>query len=77
MAYLIEHNIQFCMRCEKSSGGWAAVRAFERSDQVDAIVTLNKPNKWDCEDYGFHFHKLRSKHCDYYLFNNCIDGTNY
>ena len=40
------------MRCEKSSGGWAAVRAFARSDQIDAKVTLNKPNKWDCEDYG-------------------------
>jgi hypothetical protein len=40
------------MRCEKSSGGWAAVRDFGRSDQVDAMVTLNKPNKWDCEDYG-------------------------
>lgn len=52
VAYLTEHKIRFCMRCEKSSGGWAAVRAFERSDQVDASVTLNKPNKWDCEDYG-------------------------
>ena len=52
VAYLTEHNIRFCMRCEKSSGGWAAVRAFERSDKVDAMVTLNKPNKWDCEDYG-------------------------
>jgi hypothetical protein len=52
VAYLIEHNIRFCMRCEKSSGGWKAVRAFGSSDQVDAMVTLNKPNKWDCEDYG-------------------------
>ncbi|MBK9443336.1 MAG: transposase [Comamonadaceae bacterium] len=52
VAYLTEHNIRFCMRCEKSSGGWAAVRSFERSDQVDATVTLNKPNQWDCEDYG-------------------------
>ena len=24
----------------------------ERSDQVDATVTLNKPNKWDCAGYG-------------------------
>lgn len=39
------------MRCEKSSGGWAAVRAFANSGQVDAQVTLNKPNKWDCQDY--------------------------
>ena len=52
VAYLTEHKIRFCMRCEKSSGGWAAVRAFERSDQVDASATLNKPNKLDCEDYG-------------------------
>ena len=52
VAYLTEHNIRFCMRCEKSSGGWAAVRAFAGSDQVDATVTLNKPNKWDCADYG-------------------------
>ena len=52
VAYLTEHNIRFCMRCEKSSGGWAAVRAFVNSGQVDAQVTLNKPNKWDCEDYG-------------------------
>ena len=50
VAYLTEHNIRFCMRCEKSTGGWAAVRAFAHSDQVDAMVTLNKPNKWDCED---------------------------
>jgi len=52
VAYLTEHNIRFCMRCEKSNGGWTAVRTFGRSDQVDAVVTLNKPNKWDCEDYG-------------------------
>ncbi|MBK9441466.1 MAG: hypothetical protein IPN53_09180 [Comamonadaceae bacterium] len=52
VAYLTEHYIRFCMRCEKSSGGWAEVRTFERSDQVDATVTLNKPNQWDCEDYG-------------------------
>jgi len=52
VAYLTEHNIRFCMRCEKSSSGWAAVRAFERSDQVDAMVTLNRPNRRDCADYG-------------------------
>jgi hypothetical protein len=52
VAYLTEHNIRFCMRCEKSSGGWVAVRAFANSGQVDTQVTLNKPNKWDCEDYG-------------------------
>ena len=52
VAYLTEHNIRFCMRCEKSSGGWAAVRAFAQSDQVDTTVTINKPNKWDCADYG-------------------------
>lgn len=51
VAYLTEHNIRFCMRCEKSSGGWAAVRSFARSDQMDAVVTLNKPNAQDCADY--------------------------
>lgn len=51
VAYLTEHKIRFCMRCEKSSGGWSAVRSFARSGQVDAMVTLNKPNKQDCEDY--------------------------
>jgi len=25
-----------------------AVRAFGSGDQVDAVVTLNKPNKWAC-----------------------------
>ena len=50
VAYLTEQNIRFFMRCEKSTGSWAAVRAFAHSDQVDAMVTLNKPNKWDCED---------------------------
>ncbi len=52
VAYLTQHNIRFCMRCEKSSGGWAAVRAFERSDQVDAMALLSAPNKRDCSDYG-------------------------
>lgn len=52
VAHLTEHKIRFCMRCEKSSGGWAAVRAFVRSDQVDASVTLNNPNQRDCADYG-------------------------
>jgi hypothetical protein len=51
VAHLIEHNIRFCMRCEKSSGGWVAVREFARSGQDEAIVTLNKPNKQDCADY--------------------------
>lgn len=29
-----------------------AVRAFGCSDQIDATVTINKPNKSDCADYG-------------------------
>lgn len=51
VAYLTENNIRFCMRCEKSSGGWSAVRSFARSDQMDARVTLNKPNAQDRADY--------------------------
>ena len=51
VAYLQENNIRFCMRCEKSSGGWVAVRSFARSDQLDAVVTLIKPTAQDCADY--------------------------
>ena len=51
VAHLTKNNIRFCMRCQKSSGGWAAVRSFARSDQMDAVVTLNKPNAQDCADY--------------------------
>ena len=51
VAHLTQNNIRFCMRCEKFSGGWAAVRSFARSDQMDAVVTLNKPNAQDCADY--------------------------
>ena len=51
VAYLTESKIRFCMRCDKSSGGWAAVRSFAHSDQMDAVVTLNKPSAQDCADY--------------------------
>lgn len=51
VAHLTEKHIRFCMRCDKSSGGWGAVRSFARSDSVDAVMTLNKPGAQDCADY--------------------------
>ena len=50
VAYLNEHNIRFCMRCDKVNG-WTAMRALLSSGQTEANVTLKKPNQRDTEDY--------------------------
>ena len=48
---LHERGIDFIMRCDRSSG-WPAVRAFMRSNQPEAIVTLNVPSAQDAADWG-------------------------
>jgi len=55
VAYLNEHKIRFVMRCDKTDGGWSAVRSFTRSDAQDAQVTLSKPCRQDCADYECEF----------------------
>ena len=46
VAYLTEHKIRFCMRCDKANG-WVAMRAFMHSGQQEARVTLNKLKRQD------------------------------
>lgn len=50
VAYLNEHNIRFCMRCDKVNG-WQAMRALLCSGQTETTVTLKKPNRQDVQDY--------------------------
>ena len=58
VAYLNDKGIHFVMRCDMpgrqggQGGGWVATRAFMNSSAVDAQVTLSKPTRQDCEDYG-------------------------
>lgn len=51
VAHLVERGIRFCMRCDKANG-WSAMRAFVRSGQREALVTLNAPSRQDALDYG-------------------------
>jgi hypothetical protein len=51
VAYLTEHNIRFCMRCDTLSGGAKAVRSFVQSGQTDAIITLSQPTPQNVADY--------------------------
>lgn len=50
VAYLNEHKIRFCMRCDKVNG-WTAMRALLDSGNTEAMVTLKKPNHQDATDY--------------------------
>lgn len=50
VAYLIEHKIRFCMRCDKNNG-WTAMRSLVCSGQAEAMVTLKKPSRRDAADY--------------------------
>ena len=50
VAHLNERKIRFCMRCDKANG-WLAMRAFMRSGQQEAVVTLNKPSAQDALEY--------------------------
>jgi hypothetical protein len=50
VAYLNEHQIRFCMRCDKVNG-WTAMRALLASGHTEATVTLKKPNHQDATDY--------------------------
>jgi hypothetical protein len=50
VAYLTEHKIRFCMRCDKRNG-WTAMRALICSGQPEALVTLKKPSRRDPADY--------------------------
>jgi hypothetical protein len=49
---LIERGIRFVIRCD-SSRGWAAVRRFMRSNDIDTNTTLSRPSSeearlWEC-----------------------------
>jgi len=48
MAYLTQQGIPFCMRADHS--GFAAVKAFLRSDLPEAVVALRAPDERDCVD---------------------------
>ena len=50
VAYLNEHKIRFCVRCDKVNG-WKAMRALLESGNTEATVTLKKPNQRDVTDY--------------------------
>lgn len=50
VAYLNEHKIRFCMRCDKING-WKAMRALLDSGNTEATVALKKPNHQDVTDY--------------------------
>ena len=50
VAYLNEHKIRFCMRCDKVNG-CKAMRALLGSSNTEATVTLKKPNLQDVTDY--------------------------
>nr|WP_319563683.1 IS4 family transposase [uncultured Rhodoferax sp.] len=50
VAYLNEHKIRFCMRCDKPNG-WQPMRALLCSGQAQVKVTLRKPNHRDVQDY--------------------------
>lgn len=50
VAYLTEHQIRFCMRCDKNNG-WTAMRSLICSGQPEAVVTLKKPSPRDAADY--------------------------
>ena len=52
VAYLNEHNIKFCMRCDKTKTGWKAMRSLLASGQEQVVTTLKKPNAQDVADYG-------------------------
>ena len=50
--FLIERGIRFVIRCDNDSG-WAAVRSFMRSNDMDTQTTLSPPSPddaraWDC-----------------------------
>ena len=50
VAYLTEHKIRFCMRCDKRNG-WRAMRALICSGQPEALMTLKNPSRLDVDDY--------------------------
>ncbi len=52
VAYLNEHKIKFCMRCDKNKTGWKAMRSLLSSAQEQVVTTLKKPNAQDVTDYG-------------------------
>jgi hypothetical protein len=60
VALLNARGIRFVMRCDNNSG-WGAAKAFLRSVQEEAWVTVNAPSADDVRDWGCHAHapKLR------------------
>lgn len=51
VAVLQARGIRYCMRCDNPSG-WAAGKAFLRSDADEQWVELNAPNADDVRDWG-------------------------
>ena len=58
VALLIHRNIPFCMRCDVQDNGFAVVRRFMRSGQLEAFVTLPAPSVRDATDYETHARKI-------------------
>lgn len=51
VAVLNHRAIKFCMRVDKTDGGFACVRKFMRSGATECIVMLRAPDKQDALDY--------------------------
>ena len=49
--FLIERGIRFVIRCDNDSG-WAAVRSFMRSNDMDIQATLSPPSLDDAREWG-------------------------
>ena len=53
VAYLNEHGIKFCMRCDKTKTGWRDMRSLLHSGQEEVLAAkLEKPKEQDVSDYG-------------------------
>jgi hypothetical protein len=52
VAYLNEHSIKFCMRCDKTKTGWRDMRSLLHSGQEEVLAAkLLKPKVQDVSDY--------------------------
>ena len=52
VSLLCERGIRFCMRCDKETTGWSAVKQFLRSGAAQARVSLSAPSAQDVQDWG-------------------------
>jgi len=51
-ALLQQRGIRFCMRCDRSRGGWVGVEAFIASGALEQEMSLSAPKPADVRDYG-------------------------